>query len=59
VVGAALDDGGLEVAEVGAVEEASPDDEQAETVNPRTTAAAAAAARVAATAEHLRLRRRP
>jgi hypothetical protein len=56
-VGAALDDGELEVEEVGAVEEAPPDDEQPETVNPRTTAAAAAVACVAATPEHLRLRR--
>jgi hypothetical protein len=57
VVGAALDAGGLEVAEVLAVEEASPDDEQPETVNPRTTAAAVAVARLTPTPEHLRLRR--
>jgi hypothetical protein len=57
VVGAALDDGGLEVAEVGAVEEVSLVVEQPENVNPRTTAATATAARVTPTREHLRMRR--
>jgi hypothetical protein len=56
VVGAALEDA-LEVADVGAVEEALPDDEQADTPNPRTAAAAVAVARVTATPVHLRLRR--
>ncbi len=56
MVGAALDVGGLEVAEVLAVEEASLDDEQPDTVKPRTTAAAVAVARLTATPVHLRLR---
>jgi hypothetical protein len=59
VVTGALDEGEGDISGLDAVDGASWDDEQAEAVNPRTTAATAAVARVTATPEHPHVRRCP